>query len=128
MRPAGALATERRARQATGPDRSSVSVLLAVATLLLPMLASLGHAEHADGPFDVVHTEASHPRAAPHLEPEEHPEHDGCLVCVHVGKSYVGPAVSSPAPIVSELRAVRPIVLCLAQTGRASASPRAPPR
>jgi hypothetical protein len=123
----GALAIARRARH-RAEHRPWVAALLAVAALLLPMLTSLGHAEHADGPFEVVHSEASHPRAAPHLEREEHPDHEGCLACIHVGKTYVGPAASSQATLAGELRAVRPVAPCLAQTARASASPRAPPR
>ena len=61
---------------------ASPLAILILGLLLAPMVVEFGHHEdHAVGAV-VVHDEASHPDAAPHLEPEEHLRPEPCPVCL----------------------------------------------
>ena len=107
--------------------KASCGALLALAFLLSPALEALGH-DHATGAGAVViHTEASHPTAAPHLEQEEHREPEDCLVCLHSGKTYLGQPYAMPAPICLDAGEPSPCATPAAKRARASSSPRGPP-
>lgn len=105
----------------------TVGALLTLGLLVAPIVGALGHEEHALEGTALIHHEASHPRAAPHFEREEHRAAEECLVCVHAGQSYVGLPRLVSRPSDSRLAAPRPIATAFADRSHTSASPRAPP-
>ena len=84
----------------------SLLATLAVALLLAPSLAALEHPAHETPEAGLVHAEATHPHAAPHLEQEEHSALENCAVCLQAGRAAVDLAshswqlavVESPRP------------------------------
>jgi hypothetical protein len=67
--------------------RRSLLATFAVALLLTPSLAALEHPAHETPEAGLVHAEAAHPHAAPHLEQEEHSALESCAVCVQAGRN-----------------------------------------
>ena len=114
-------------RDLAAARRRSLLVLLAVALLLAPSLAALEHPAHETPEVGLVHVEATHPHAAPHLEQEEHSVLEDCAVCLQAGRAAVHLESHSWrfAVVESRGRAAGPV--WVAGLGVGPAQPRGPP-
>ena len=107
--------------------RSRAIALLALGLLLALSVGSFEHLDHAFEPAAPIHTEASHPGAAAHLDREEHQDGERCLLCLHTRHPYVAPASTPCLPSGDNLPSALPTATLVAHAKRSSASPRAPP-
>ena len=109
----------RRARFSILPhQRHPLPAVAALALLLAPLVAALDHPVHESAETSPIHTEAAHPDAAPHFEPEEHLHLQECLVCVHGARLFADTLGTAWQPAV-----LRGLEGRTASTGVASISP-----
>ena len=65
------------------------ALLAAAAVMLLlgPSVAALQHQAHPIVQSALVHSEAAHPDASPHLDRKD-PSKDGCPICLHDARAF----------------------------------------
>ena len=114
-------------RDPAAARRRSLLGLLAVALLLAPSLAALEHPAHETPEVGLVHVEATHPHAAPHLEQEEHSALENCAVCLQTGRAAVDLASHSWQLAVIESRRVAAGPVWVGGADFGPAQPRGPP-
>ena len=116
----------RRSSQSVRPSR--LGALLFFALIFAAQgVSEVDHALlHASAAF-TVHDEASHPNSGPHLEQEEHPGLDVCVVCLRGSKTFVHLHGSSST--LAGCDSIAPVVTLVAarSDARVSGPPRAPP-
>jgi hypothetical protein len=107
--------------------RHSLLATLAVVLLLAPSLAALEHPAHETPEAGLVHVEATHPQAAPHLEQEEHSALENCPVCLQAGRAAMDLDSHSWQLTVIESPRVVVVPAWVEGCGVGPAQPRGPP-